>query len=259
MTDESKLAYLSRAFDRLRDNSISDAQMSRQRVMRKAARVGALQSGRTLLCIQEEYVRVVREAATKMARQAFDATGTNNEEVAKLIQEGLSALRDALSNDLAEFFRKGGSWAGNLGQSLGNEFLNQADKVISGVVDDFHHRILEGTRLTKDPLVSVISAITNSPGAVMQSGVGNVQTVFADGTDALRSALGEFLNSREVQGLTPEDKQSVADVADVISTELSKPNADASKLARWGTRLVGLAEKLGISVAASGLSKLLLC
>lgn len=255
MTEELILAYLVRAFDRQREASILDAQMSRSRVMAEASKAGALQSGRTLLSIKTEYVRVVQEAGAKMSRHAFDAAGSNAQDVIRVIQKALTALRDAISNDLADFFRRGGSWAGALGQSLGNDYLHETDKIISSVVDDFSHGILEGVRLTKDPLVSVISSITNSPGAVMQSGVGNIQKVLTSGgASALRDALGAFLNSSEVQSLPAEDKQGLTDVAEVLSSELEKPSPDASKLARWGAMLVEVAEKLGIAVAASGIS-----
>jgi hypothetical protein len=256
MTAQLTLSYLARAFDRLRAEALLEAQMSRQRIVAEATKTGL--SGRTIIQIKDEYVRIVRESAHRMCRHAFDATGDNVEDIAEVIQNRLVAVRDDLSNDLADFFRKGGSWAGQLGQAVGNEYLDRSDKIISGTVDDFNHGILEGRRLTKNPLVSVISSITNSPGAVMQSGVGNVQEVLsAERVDELRDAIAALLGSKEVQGLSPDEKSSVTDVADVMSSELSKPNPDVSRLARWGARLAELAEKVGISVAASGVSKAL--
>lgn len=255
MTDKAKLEYLGRAFERLRDGALVEVRMALQTVTRDAAKAGALQSGRTLLMIKTEYVRVVSETGHKMTRLAFDATGTNTNDIVEVIHKNIVALRDAVSNDLAEFFRTAGSWAGMSGQASGNDFLNETDKSIAAIIDDFRHGISEGKKLTKDPVVSVVSSITNSPGAVMQSGVGNIQTVLSAGNAAaIRQKLTEFVTSKEVQALPPEEKQGIADVAEVIDTELGKPTPDASKLTRWGKRLIELAEKLGIAVAASGVS-----
>ena len=132
------------------------------------------------------------------------------------------------------------------------------DKPISAGLDDFRHGILEGIRLTKDPIVSVISTVNNSPGAVVQAGLGNVQKILSvDGRTDVRSALTSFLKSKEVQALAPDDRQGLEDLADVLTVELEKPSPDTSKLARWGKRLLEVAEKLGVAVAASGLGHLL--
>src|SRR5579862_5687081 len=97
MIDASVLNYLARAFDRQRMESVVEAQMSRQDVLAKAAKAGALQGGRTLLVIKTEYVRVVREAAVKMSRHAFDAGGCNGSDVEAVLRTGLIAVRDAIS------------------------------------------------------------------------------------------------------------------------------------------------------------------
>jgi hypothetical protein len=109
--------------------------------------------------------------------------------------------------------------------------------------------------LTKDPLVSVISTITNSPGAVLQSGIGNVQRALTTrGGSEVRAALEQFVSSSEVQNLGTDDKQRIIDVAEVVRAELDQQTPDAPKLARWGKVLLGLAEQLGVSVAASGVA-----
>lgn len=259
MVDSSIVPYLVRAFERQREASVVNARMSLQKVTAEAAKAGALQSGRTLLNIKSEYTRIVREAGSAMCRQAFDAAGCNTEDIAVVVEKSLLALRDAVSNEFADYLRKGGSWAGVSGLGLGNEFLHETDGIIFGVVDDFKHGILGGVRMTKDPIVSVISSITNSPGAVMQSGIGNTQKILSAGDVAsIRNALSDFQMSKEVQNLSVDDKQSIDDVTEVISDELSKQAPNASKLARWGKRLIEIAEKLGIAVAASGISRALL-
>jgi hypothetical protein len=42
------------------------------------------------------------------------------------------------------------------------------------MVDDFTHGMAGGARLSKDPVVSIVSTISNSPGAVQQSGFGQL-------------------------------------------------------------------------------------
>ena len=108
--------------------------------------------------------------------------------------------------------------------------------------------------MSKDPVVSVISTITNSPGAVLQSGIGNVQKALTTGRGGeVRAALEQFITSSEVQNLGPDDKQSILDLADVVRAELERQTPDASKIARWARRLLELASQLGVAVAASGL------
>jgi hypothetical protein len=65
------------------------------------------------------------------------------------------------------------------------------------------------------------------------------------------------MQSKEVQTLSLDNKQSIADVAEVLVIELDKAEPDSSKIGRWGKRLVDIAERLGIGVAASGLSHVL--
>jgi hypothetical protein len=179
------MAYLSRQFARLGDAAVQSAQQGRLHVMSEATKLGALHGSRMFLLVKEEYVRAAKDAAVKMARLAYDVTGSTDQ--------------------------------------------------------------------------PVCDQITNSPGAVLQSGVGNVQTATAStfAPSDVRSALLQFLNSQDVQGLANEDKQSVADVAEVLGNELDKPQPDASKIARWGRRLVEIAERLGIGVAVSVLSRAL--
>jgi hypothetical protein len=258
MTDEKKLAYLKRAFEREREDSLLNVQMARQRILREASAAGALQSGRTLLLISGAYTKEIKVVGTKMCRQAFDTTSSNAPDIVSVTEKELKTLRDAISDDLADYFRKAGSWAGDLGQATGNTFLGETDKIIFGLIDDFSHGILEGIRLSKNPEVNFISTITNSPGAVMQAGVGNVQKALSvGGASSIHAAITDFLQSVEVQKLSAEDRQGILDIAEVISAEVDKTTPDAPKLARWGTRLIDLSEKLGISVAAAGITKAL--
>ncbi len=253
-----KLAYLRRAFSRLCEEAVQSAQKGRLRVMAEATSRGALQSGGSLISVKGEYDRVANETTDKMVRLAFDVTGDTSEPTCAVVEEGLTALRDALSNDLAQFY-SAQTWArSNAPEALRSDFHRAMDKRTTGTIDDFRHGIVGGTRLTKDPLVNVISTITNSPGAVLQSGTGNVQAALTSvESNDIRSALTQFMASKEVQALTGENKQSLSDVAEVISDELDKQQPDASKLRRWGKRLIDVAERIGVGVATSGLARIL--
>jgi hypothetical protein len=253
------IAYLNRAFHRLCDEALEAVQIERAKIMAQAAMRGALSSGGMLVSVKDQYTRAANQTADKMVRLAFEVTGSTDQPVRETVERGLRSLRDALSNNLAEFFRVQGAFAGsNTTDALGNDFLHTMDKRITSVVDDLQYGMAGGTRLSKDPLVSVITNITNSPGAVAQGGVGNVQHVVSSGaSNDIRAALTQFMASAAVQGLSAENRQSLADVAEVIDGELQNPKPDASKVARWGKRLVDLAERVGIAVAASGLSRVL--
>jgi hypothetical protein len=253
--DNKQIAYLRRAFDRQRDEAITFVHQARERITREAAKTGTLQSGGMLAVVQKEYVQAVTDAGDKMVRLAFALAGTTSDQVCDEVERGLRTVRDTLSNDLRDFFQAQSSWSGQAPiMVLGNDYLNATDKRITAVVDDLRHGIFGGTKLTKDPLVSVISTITDSPGAIAQTGIGNVQAATAVQTNRIRDELQKFTASPDVQRLEPEAKQSILDVADVLVGELEKPTPDASKLARWGKRLLDLAAQLGIALAASGLS-----
>jgi hypothetical protein len=251
------IAYLDRRFARLSQEAVQAAQQGRMRVMAEATQRGVLHGGRMSLLVKDEYVRAATDAAVTMARTAYDVTGSTDQPVCDVVSKGLSATTDTLFDDLVQFFQI--QRAVSTGPSM-FDFRNEMNRLIRDTLDDFRHGFVGGNRLTKnDPLVNVISNITNSPGAVLQSGVSNVQNATAAtfAADAVRSALTQLLNSQEVQSLPPDDKQSFVDVAEVLRDELDKPQPDKSKILRWGGRLIGMAQQLGIAVVASGLSHVL--
>jgi ferritin-like metal-binding protein YciE len=253
------IAYLERSFARLRDDAVQSAQKERLRVTAEATRAGAPQSGRMLLLVKEQYDRAATNAADKIVHLAYELTGATDKPVSEAVELGLSALAEGLAADLADFLESQRGWVPpNVRMQLNNDFLDRTNKLIDATVDDFQRGIAEGTRLTKEPLVSVISEITNNPGAMLQTGVGNRQNAITTiTTDNIKAALAQFLHSKEVEGLGAENKQSIVDMVEIVANELDKPSPDASKIARWGKRLIVLAERLGVAAAASVLSKML--
>jgi hypothetical protein len=147
-----KLTYLSRAFDRMRNEAVQSVQRERTRVMAQAAQQGALQSGRMMLLVKEEYDRLASETADKIVKLAFEATESTAHPVCEVVNKGLIALRDALSNDLTEFLRVQCSWApANASNQIKSDFLTATDARIAGMVDDLSHGIAGGTRLNQGP------------------------------------------------------------------------------------------------------------
>jgi hypothetical protein len=252
-----KLTYLARAFQRLRDDAVQSVRVVPEQIARQAASKGELQSGAMLTQVGRAYDSMASQTTDKMVRLTYDLMGNSSAEVLEVLQRELGALRDGLSNELADFFRSPlGSWAPrNASDAVGNDYLNSMDRRITTVLDDFRFGFLGGTRLTKDPVVSVISSISNSPGAVLQSGIANVQqaATTAAAPDVIRAAVAEFLASDGVRNLPPESQQGIKDVAEVLTAELDKPNPDVSKLQRWGKRLLDIAERLGVAVAANAI------
>lgn len=74
---------------------------------------------------------------------------------------------------------------------------------------------------------------------------------------SLLAAIDNLVTSQEFNALNEQDRTAVQDVADVFRDEIKKPNADASKVARWGQRLIELAKQLGLHVAAAEIVKVL--
>jgi hypothetical protein len=189
-----------------------------------------------------------------MARLTYDVCETTAEPACEVVEQELRSLRDRLSNDLADCFRAL-KWAPpRATDAVGNGFLDTLDKRIAAVADDFRHGLVGGKRLSKDPLVSVLTSVSNSPGAVVQGGIGNAQTVRTTSqVQDVRTAITQFIQSKEVQALQPEQRESLTDIADVVTAELSKPSPDSSKLARWGKRRLAVAEQVGIAVATGAI------
>lgn len=104
-----------------------------------------------------------------------------------------------------------------------------------------------------------MNAMIASPGGIQQSGSHNVQSASSTvEVGKLVAAIDGFLSMPEVQALPEDDRISLADVADALKAELTKPTVEKTKARRWAQRLVGLAGQLGLNVAASALATILL-
>jgi hypothetical protein len=126
------------------------------------------------------------------------------------------------------------------------------------LLDDFKHGMMGSQRLKKDPVVSIVSNQTNSPGAVQQIGVGNFsQSAFVQNHKPLVEAIDAALSSAEFKALPELEQQGFRDVAEVVKEEADKTAPDSGKLKRWGKRLVELGTDLGLKVATGTIASLL--
>jgi hypothetical protein len=128
--------------------------------------------------------------------------------------------------------------------------------MVRNAVDDFHHGMVGEESLKQDPVVSVVNNITNSIGTVVQTAVGQNNQQSAQ-QQSLLSTLDKLVNSDEFKSLSGENRSAIQDLTDVLRDEIKKPNADTSKVARWGQRLIQLAQQLGLHVAAAEIAKYL--
>jgi len=81
-----------------------------------------------LMSVGDSYIRAGRDTMGKMARLTYELTGATKGPVSEMLEQELRALRDRLSNDLADFFRSQRSWAPtNATDAVGNGFLNALD------------------------------------------------------------------------------------------------------------------------------------
>jgi hypothetical protein len=256
--EKSDLDYLERAFDRLRREAITAAQAARMQAMARGAAKGI--GGNTLIAIKDGYATAALACIEKSVRLTCEKTANNIDgAVVACVESDLRRTLRLLEDDFAGFIRTL-PWANERArETVGNLYVSAVDDKFTGVMDDLRHGIVGGMRLAKDPFVSVVTSVTNSPGAVVQGGVANVQANVSasGGADALRAALNEFLASQDVQRLSQADKQTLTDVTEVLTLELSTTNPDRTKLARWGKRLLEIAEKLGVSIAAAGIGHVL--
>jgi hypothetical protein len=90
---EDNMAYLRRRFARLGEEAVQSAQQGRLHVMSNAAQQGALHGSRIFLLVKEEYVRAAKDVAVKMARLAYDVTGSTDQPVRDGLTQGLTELR----------------------------------------------------------------------------------------------------------------------------------------------------------------------
>jgi hypothetical protein len=162
------------------------------------------------------------------------------EGVDRLVDDALNALIDRI---LTNYFKDG--WVA----TLKSEMVRLKDAAVRDLVhlpDD--HPI--GTHIT-------ISHNTAPVNLAAGSGSEAQQTVVNESIAGILGWLSEVRSKAMQAQISEMDRAEIIDQADVIEAELTKPEPDQGRIARWGKRLLDNAEKVGVSVTSSVIANLL--
>ena len=250
MSDE--IAYVGRNLNARTIKAVEDFQREVSRIMSEATLAGALHGSRTFIRFWEAGVEILEREMNSAIKFVYNHTGEHigevydqvaycsNQMLERIVQE---VRTRAAANDRAF----GGGYA-----EIVDRMLTAMRDKRGQLLDDFKHGMMGSDRLKKDPVVSIVSNQTNSPGAVQQIGVGDFsQSAFVQNHQPLVDAINKALASPEYAKLEPAQKEGFKDVADTLLDEAKKEKPDPGKLKRWGHRLGELATQLGLHVAAT--------
>ncbi|MCK1418906.1 hypothetical protein IVB55_39465 [Bradyrhizobium sp. CW4] len=170
----------------------------------------------------------------------------------ELVQQFSSALEKVLAAPVWQ-------WAKVSDEPVKMKIARELDvrlaEVSAAAIDDFKHGMtMGGFRLKKEPTLSIVNNMVNSPGAVQKAGIGDgfSQTAFTDQSNNLLRAIDHLLTSAEFQKLDQEKQDEIADVTHSLKQEAASDNPDPGRLKRWGLKLSGLTKAFGLHVAAAG-------
>jgi hypothetical protein len=245
----SVLDHLRKSLD-FRANELSkEWRRTIESIMRSNAAQGRLASGATVIGFQEEAKKAFDACLANAAKFAFNLTGSKDEEVIQILDRFSEQVRTSIV----------------LGMLDGAKRLNFLDQVADAMLqdgtsylrykqkqflEDYRYGMVGSDKLKKDPVVSIVSNQTNSPGAVQQVGVGDFsQKALVQNYQPLVDAINKALASPEFAKLEPRQRDGFEDVADTLLDEARKKTPHPGKLKRWGTRLGELALQLGMKVA----------
>jgi hypothetical protein len=240
--------YLQRTLDRIVDDGLSDIQSAVGKVTSEAAGRGALTNSRTALLYDQAVAEAYKNAIGKMASRAFLATGATGGEAANGVEVAGKKLIDRAADWLEKTFGGHGSFFVPPVAKLRPILL----RILEEVVDDFRHGIHGERALKKDPFVSVVTNITDSPHAIQQMAIGdNNQLSVQQQTSTIERAIDDLLASDDYKQLNDTEKQlAVQDTADALRSELKNQAADPEKIKRWTHRLGAMAKEFGMHAAA---------
>ena len=117
--------------------------------------------------------------------------------------------------------------------SVGGDIINKMEVSLRErkdiILDNFRHGMMGSERLKNDGVINVVQ--NNSPGAVLQVGSGSFnQSVYNQSHQSLVQEIEKALASPEFSALTPVDKVSVQDIAEVVKEEAKKPEPEPGEL-----------------------------
>ncbi len=247
--------YVARRLGRMVDQAIERAQVAVNDVQSEATLRGALGGSRVYLLYDEAVGKVLEDVLPRMAVTVFRASGGTSEATAQVLENAGLKFADTITDWLEKRHKGPGAAFGYTGPPT-STLKATLYEMVRGVVDDFRHGVVGEESLKQDPMVSIVTNITGSTGTIVQNAVGQSNQQSAQ-QQSLLAALEKLVSSEEFNKLDEQNRFAVQDMADVLREEIKKPNVNTSKIARWGRRLIQLAEQLGLHVAGAEIAKFL--
>jgi hypothetical protein len=214
-------------------------------ILGKASVSGTANNSRTYLQFSKAGMEILEREVNDAIQFAYNYTGEHD-----------GPVFEQVSYCATQMVEKIIMMARSRNSSVGADIINKMDVTLrerkDALLDSFRHGMIGSQKLKKDPVVSIVSNQTNSPGAIQQVGVGDFsQKAFVQNHQPLIDAVNKALASLEYQKLEPAQKDAFKDVADTLLDEAKKETPDPGKLKRWGHRLAELGTQLGLHVAAT--------
>jgi hypothetical protein len=218
--------------------------------MLATAGVNGVNSSRTYLRFSAAGLTIVEREVNIAIQFAYNYTGEHDGEVFNQV----SYCAKQMVDKIVGIVRARNS-------PVGGDIINKMEVSLRErkdmILDNFRHGMMGSERLKNDGVISVVQ--NNSPGAVLQVGSGNFnQSAYNQSHQSLVQEIEKALASPEFSALTPDDKVSVKDIADVVKEEAKKPEPEPGKLKRWGNRLVKITEDVGLKVVSGTIAGILL-
>jgi hypothetical protein len=248
----NEIAYIGRNLNARTIKAVEDFQKEVSRIMSEATLAGSLHGSRTFIHFWEAGVEILEREMNSAIQFVYNHTGQHTGEVYDQVVYCSNQMLERMVQDVR-------TRAGMNDRTFGGGYAEIVDRMQTAMrekrerlLDDFQHGMMGSGRLKKDPVVSIVSNQTDSPGAVQQVGVGNFsQNAFVQNHQPLVDAVNKALASPEYAKLEPAQQEGFKDVADTLLDEAKKDKPDAGKLKRWAHRLGELATQLGLHVAAT--------
>ena len=240
--------YLKRRLERFVQDGLLKAHTAVGKARGEAARHVPAGSNRMHQLCDQAAGQVLQEYLQRMAKVAYEVDGTSDVAVQRLDEAGTN-LAEAIAVFLQSMRRTLRDPAPPVDASRA-KLLNRVHEA----VDDFRHGMVGEEALKKASGVNIVTHISNSTGTIVQNAVGEHNRQSAE-QRSLLAALDDLVNSKEYAALEEEERAAVKDTVDVLRDEIQKPNAEPSKVARWGARLIELLTQLGLRVLADQISK----
>jgi hypothetical protein len=205
-----KLAYLGRSLDNRLPDVYEGLSREVQAMQAKHAATGRLQSGATLIALEDIAVNLLKSAISGASKFTFEFTGGHESEALVYLKNFARRVQHMVLSEITEKADRL-----NLGSAT-PEHLHKVrmklDRLREQALDDFSHGMQGSERLKKDPVVNAVINQSNSPGAVAQVGAGTFsQTAFTQQQHQLIEIIDQALNSPEFAALNPEQQQGFRD------------------------------------------------